>query len=254
MSEMRLFCSRKRLEDGVFTIIGEEAHHGVTVLRLKPGDAVNIFTEQGSEFACRVLTAGKGTLRAEIGEKLTNTVESDFDLILIQALPKAMKLEKIIVHGSELGLTQLFPVITARSVASGDRRDRWRRLALEATKQCGRRRIAEIEPVERLEKLDLSRFAGCLRLIAAEPPWKGSLKEILSATGNISAVALAVGPEGGFAPEEFEKFLAAGFAPFSMGTRILRTQTASLAAFAAIQFALGDWDRSGNSDDGNDPA
>lgn len=242
MSETRLFCSRKRLEDGVFTVTGEEAYHGATVMRLKAGATVNIFTEQGSEFLCRVLTTGKGQLRAEIIEKLQDTVESGLELILIQGLPKAAKLEQIIVHGTELGLSRLYPVVTARSVSSGERRDRWRRMALEATKQSGRRRIAEIEPIIRLDELDLGRFSDALKLVAAEPPLTGSLREILSSAGAVAQVVLAVGPEGGFEAAEIEQFIEAGFHPFSMGPRVLRTQTASLAAFAAIQFALGDWD------------
>lgn len=230
------------MNDGVFTITGDEAHHGVAVLRLKKGDAINIFTEQGSEFACSVLSARKGQLTAKIVEKLENRVESLLELVLIQALPKAAKLEHIIVHGTELGMTRLVPVITKRSVATGDRHDRWRKMAMEAAKQSGRRRIPVIEPVSRLEQLDPARFDDSLRLVAAEPPNTGSLKELLAGKDEIKSVAIAIGPEGGFEADELERLKQAGFAPFSLGPRILRTQTASLAVFSVLQYVLGDWE------------
>jgi 16S rRNA (uracil1498-N3)-methyltransferase len=242
VSRHRIFCSHRRLKEGCFTVAGDEAHHAVTVLRLKPGNDVYVFTEQGSEFHCRVVRAGRGQLRAEIVEKLGNEVEPPLELILIQALPKAAKMEQIIVHGTELGLTRLVPVVTQRSLARGDRRDRWSRLALEATKQCGRRRIPAVDGVVELEGLDLGQFSKSLCLVAAEPPNADSLKEILAGRREVSSVAIAVGPEGGLTPNEFAMLLEAGFLPFSMGPRILRTQTASLAALASIQYELGDWD------------
>jgi 16S rRNA (uracil1498-N3)-methyltransferase len=245
MSVRRLFCSRRKLEDGLFTITGDEAYHGATVLRLRPGDDVRVFTEQGSEFNCRVVDTGKGRLRAEILEKMTDVVESDVHIVLIQALPKAAKLEQIIVHGTELGMTRLVPVVTERSVARGERRERWRRMALEATKQSGRRRIPFIEPLMPLDSLDLDQFGDALRLVAAEPPHTGSLQELLRAHAEIDleSVVVAVGPEGGFEQRELDWLIRGGFSPFTMGPRILRTETASLAAMAAIQYELGDWYR-----------
>lgn len=242
MSARRLFCSRKILTEGVFTIIGDEAHHGIAVLRLREGDNINVFTEQGSEFNCSIVSVRKGQLKAKILEKLENRVESSLDLILVQALPKAAKLEQIIVHGTELGMTRLVPVITKRSIATGDRHERWRKLALEAAKQSGRRRIPVVEPVVRFEQMDLGRFDGSLLLVAAEPPNTNSLKEILSGGGTITSIVVAVGPEGGFEADELEQLRQTGFSPFSMGPRILRTQTASLAAFSVLQFVLGDWE------------
>jgi 16S rRNA (uracil1498-N3)-methyltransferase len=242
MAQTRIFCSRKKIEDGVFTIYGEEAHHALRVLRHKPGDTINIFTEQGSEFRCTILTAGKQHLKARIDEKLTDSVESPLSLNLIQAMPKAAKIELIIVHGTELGLNNLYPFYSDHSVRKSDRPDRWQKLALEAAKQSRRRVIPRIHPAVTMDKLDLAPFEGTLKLIAAEPPRHGSLQSIVAEAGPVSEATIVVGPEGGFSEEEYQYFIDQGFKPFSMGKRVLRTQTASLAAFAALQMLCGDWE------------
>lgn len=240
MAHIRLFCSRKNIEDGVFTVFGDEAYHALRVMRLKAGDSLNIFTEQGSEFVCTVIKAGKQNFTARIEEKLTDEVESPLTVHLIQSMPKAAKLEQIIVHGTELGLSHLYPVQTRYSEAKAERRERWRKIALEAAKQSRRRAIPFIHHAAPLEKLDLKQFEGALRLVAAEPPHAGSLAGELEGWRGTDIV-LAVGPEGGFAPEEFDFLFDQGFKPFSMGPRVLRTQTASLAAMAVIQCLAGDW-------------
>jgi 16S rRNA (uracil1498-N3)-methyltransferase len=241
MSQRRLFCSRKRLEDGVFTIAGEEAHHGVTVLRLKPGDEVRVFTEQGSEFRCEVASARKGQLAVRIIEKLEGEVESPLEITLIQALPRAAKMESIIVHATELGLGRLIPVRCERSFTS-ERPERWRRMALEATKQSGRRVIPKIEPAVSLEKLDLNQFGGSLKLLACERPCAGSLKQIIEGCEGIASAVIASGPEGGFTEGEMRRLLDGGFRCVSMGPRILRAETVALALIAALQHRLGDWE------------
>jgi 16S rRNA (uracil1498-N3)-methyltransferase len=240
MSKRRLFCSRKRLVDGVFTITGEEAHHGVTVCRLRQGDGVFVFTEQGSEFRCEVISTGKGRLQVRIIEKLDNVVESPLEITLIQAVPKAAKLEQVIVHATELGMTRLVLVTSERSFA-GDKPERWRRLALEATKQCGRRVIPRIEPALPLDELDLAQFSGSLKLLACEHPCAGSLTQIAIEHKGVESVVIAAGPEGGFTDGELRRLIESGFLCVSMGPRILRTETASLALISAVQCLLGDW-------------
>ena len=244
MSRHRLFCSRRRLEEGVFTISGEEAHHAVNVCRLRPGDEVFVFTEQGSEFRCEVTAARKGMLQARILEKLEGEVESPLEIVLIQATPKAAKLEQIIVHATELGLSRLVLARSERSFA-GERLERWRRMALEATKQSGRRAIPRIEPAVPLEELDLAQFDGSLKLLACEQPCAGSLADLAEEHRGIGSVVLAAGPEGGFTPAEMKHLLDGGFRCVSMGPRVLRTETASLALIAALQCLLGDWQPEG---------
>ena len=290
MSRRRLFCSRKRLEDGVFTVAGDEAHHGVVVCRLRPGDEVFVFTERGVEFRCQVVSARKGQLKARVVEKLEDAVESPLELTLVQALPKAAKLEEVIVRGTELGLGRLLTVRSERSAGGGGggggggRPERWRRLALEATKQSGRRMIPVIEPPVPLEKLDLEQFSGSLRILACERPCAGSLRELVRqfppggrpgaaspglrprpcrepapppappaapaapalsdtpAPSLAPAAVVAAGPEGGFTEAEMRRFIDAGFRCVGLGRRTLRTETASLALLAALQYELGDWE------------
>lgn len=241
MAKYRLFCSRRRIEEGVFTVGGEEAHHAIKVLRLKNGAKVNIFTEQENEFICEVVAVGKGQLKAKIMEKLENRVESHLKINIIQGLPKAAKLEQIIVHGTELGISSFYPVVTKYSVAKGERRDRWRRLALEAAKQSGRRIIPSVDPVCPLMKLDYSAFDNDLKLIAAEPPFTGDLKKIIAAEKEITSVTVVIGAEGGLDEKEVEFLREKGFQTFSMGPRVLRTETASLAVASVLHYQLGDW-------------
>lgn len=247
MSKRRLFCSRKRLADGVFTVTGEEAHHGVTVCRLRPGDEVYVFTEQESEFRCEVVSARKGQLTARIVGKLTDQVESSLEITLIQALPRSAKLEQIIVHATELGLTTLIPVRCERSFAAA-KLDRLRRMALEAAKQSGRRRIPRIAPPVALEELDIDQFDGALKLLACERPCAGSLSKIAREHKGENSAVVAAGPEGGFSEAEMRRLLDAGFACVSMGPRVLRTETASLALIAALQFLFGDWEPPGGAE------
>jgi len=238
MSRRRLFCGRKRLEDGVFTVAGDEAHHGVVVCRLRPGDEVYIFTERGVEFRCEVVSARKGQLRARVVEKLEDAVESPLELTLVQALPKAAKLEEVIVRGTELGLNRLLTVRSERSAGAvgvkGGKTERWRRLALEATKQSGRRIIPVIEPPVPLEKLDLEQFSGSLRILACERPCAGSLRELVRQFRESGsppappAAVVAAGPEGGFTEAEMRRFLDAGFRCAGLGRRTLRTETCLL--------------------------
>ena len=255
MSRRRLFCSRKRLEDGVFTVAGDEAHHGVVVCRLRPGDEVYIFNERGAEFRCEVVSARKGQLKARVVEKLEDAVESPLELTLVQALPKAAKLEEVIVRGTELGLNRLLTVRSERSAGAvgvrGEKPERWRRLALEATKQSGRRLIPIIEPPVALDKLDLEQFTGSLKILACERPCAGSLRELVREhreSGSPPSAIVAAGPEGGFTEAEMRRFLDAGFRCAGLGRRTLRTETASLALLAALQYELGDWetDRTGD--------
>jgi len=242
MSDTRIFCSRKQIEVGQFTVYGDEAHHALRVKRHVAGDQLYIFTEQGSEFLCTITGVAKNRFTARIDEKLTNTIESLLEIHLIQGLPKAAKLEQILVHGTELGLTSLQPAYTQHSVAKGERLDRWRKLTLEAVKQSGRRVIPRIYPASNLSEIDLEQYAGALRLVAAEPPWSGSLRAALLSQPKSSSVVIAIGPEGGFSQEEIEWFGKHGFKTVSMGPRVLRTQTAPLALMAAIQWHLGDWE------------
>ncbi|HUX05764.1 MAG TPA: RsmE family RNA methyltransferase [Acidobacteriota bacterium] len=247
MSRHRLFCSRKRIVDGLFTIAGEEAHHGVNVCRLRPGDEVFVFTEQGSEFRCEVEAARKGQLKARIIEKLTDEVESPLAITLIQAVPKAARLEQIIVHATELGLSRLVLVQSERAFR-GERPDRWRRMALEAAKQSGRRMIPRIEPAVPFDKLDFDGFTDSLKLLACEKPCAGSLSRIAAEHGGVGSVVIASGPEGGFTEAEMRRLLEAGFLCISMGPRVLRTETASLALMAAVQCLLGDWEPKGGAE------
>lgn len=222
----------------------EDARHCLRVLRLRPGDAVEALAD-GRRFAAVIEGVENGvTLR--IGEERPST-ESRLRVTLFQGLPKADKMELICQKAVELGADAVVPVLMTRSVSRPDaadgrkKRDRWQKIAREAGKQAGRcsqTRIAE--PVS---------FAACVKelaaLDAAIVPWEEeggyTLRRFAQEHPAITTLGIVIGPEGGITAEEIGAMKAAGCQPVTLGPRILRTETAGLAALSAAMCLYGEW-------------
>lgn len=218
----------------------EEAHHLTRVLRLGVNDRVFVFDGEGNEWQAEVSSAGKHEVELRLIEKLADPVDSPLLLTLGQALIKGDKFDWVVQKATELGVSRIAPLITDHGDVRQERADhkltRWRRIALEAVKQCGRRRLIEIvEPVSFADfcrsddsqlKLFFSESGGSpLREVSAEKP---------------AAVTLAVGPEGGWSDTEIDLAESSGFIPIHLGGRVLRTETAAVVAVALAQHIFGD--------------
>ncbi|MFY9315735.1 MAG: 16S rRNA (uracil(1498)-N(3))-methyltransferase [Burkholderiales bacterium] len=214
------------------------AHHAARVLRLREGDAVVLFDGRGGEYPARLAMPGRDRVVAETGEHLAIERESPLAITLVQAVSSGEKMDFTVQKAVELGVAAIHPVLGARSVVrlDGERGAKklahWRRIAISACEQCGRNRIPEIaEPVE----VDRYRAPAGAKILLAP---SGSARLADLARGPL---VLAVGPEAGFSGEEEQGLLRAGFSPVRLGPRVLRTETAALAALAALGALAGDF-------------
>lgn len=260
----RFFVSKGAvdLKNGVVTITGEDVKHIGSVLRAEPGDPLELSDGAGTDYDVVVEQVSKDSILAKIKGSRPNRTEPPIDVTLFQGIPKADKMDFIIQKCVELGIKRIIPVMTARTVVRfANKKDadskvtRWSRIALEAAKQCDRGIIPEIGDPIGFDMAVKQAADFDLKLLPYEEESRGSLRRQLKAfsarrsapVGNgesgacrKSSVAVFIGPEGGFTPAEAEKAVQGGFASVTLGPRILRTETAGLAAAAIIMYELGD--------------
>jgi 16S rRNA (uracil1498-N3)-methyltransferase len=239
----RFYCSFPLAPGAVVELPAEAAHHAVKVLRLSAGDTVILFDGRGGQWQARLAPAGK-SVRAVLEAFEDTEREAPVKVILAQALPAADKMDWIVQKGVELGVAAFRPVAARRSVIrlSGERMERrvahWRSVAVAACEQSGRNRVPEVASL-----VDLPQFLGAasedngMRLLLSQAAGVG-LRELPPPAG---PVTLLVGPEGGFEENELLAATAAGFQAMTLGPRVLRTETAGLAAVAAMMTLWGDF-------------
>ncbi|MFM8633349.1 MAG: RsmE family RNA methyltransferase [Planctomycetia bacterium] len=219
--------------DGRAILEGDEARHCSRVLRAKLGDMISVFDGHGTEWPARVAGISRDAVTLDLGEPRPAEPAPPIRLTLAVALPKGERQKWLVEKVTELGVTRLVPLITERGVAeaTGGARARLERGVIEACKQCGRNTLMEIAAPATLGEL-AARHPTSLRLIAH--PGGGPLgDQPIAAPGlEILEIVAAIGPEGGFSPEEFQLATAAGFLPVSLGTHILRIETAAIAVAA----------------------
>jgi 16S rRNA (uracil1498-N3)-methyltransferase len=201
---------------------------------------VYMFDGNGAEYECEVARVHKDAAELNVIARLSNEVESPLALTLAQALVKGDKFDWIVQKATELGVTRIVPLITEHSdfrKAEGRelRVQRWRRIALEATKQCGRRQLTVIEDALNFQQFCTMEMTG-LRLIFSERGGKN-----LTELGRVNAVTLAIGPEGGWSQNELQLAEVQAFVPIHLGNRILRTETAAVTAVSLAQYLFGDF-------------
>lgn len=242
---MRRFYTSRALVPGIVEITGDEAYHMQTVLRLETGDGC-ILVNDKKQWARAVVTAGaKNTLTLSI-DAVEEGAPAALELVILQGYLKERKLDDLVRPLSELGVTEFRAVFTERSVPSPDekrlagRLERWRKLAVEALKQCRGGALMHVGDVLDFKNA-LETCASCeVKLFL----WEGAevgLKTVLAARPKASAsVAVLLGPEGGFSAREAKLAQEYGFVPVSLGPRILRAQTAALSAAAVVQHVWGD--------------
>ena len=208
----------------------DEARHLTKVMRAKIGDALLLFDGGGCEFAARILRVEKSRVVCEILQRTEIERESPVQLTLAVALPKGDRQRFLIEKLVELGVLRLIPLRTQRGVAEAGPSvlERLRRQVIEASKQCGRNRLMEIAAPLDMESLAASVPDSQSRLLAhpGGEPW------LTAATSLQREIIAAIGPEGGFTPEECAIAQAAGWKTISLGPRILRVETAALALAA----------------------
>lgn len=233
----------ERTSDGnTVEVTGGDARHLFKVLRLRAGDAVTAFDGKGSEWDATIAAIGPTRASLTLGTKRTRVTESPCRIVLGQGIGKGEKLDFVVRAATELGVVDIVPVVTDRAVATADGRekvDRWRRIAEEACKQCGRSVVPTVHA-----PLDLPAFLAFAKDSTVKVvPWEGggkSLSSVVADHGRATSAAALVGPEGGLASTEVSAAENAGFTAVTLGPRILRTETAGIVVVAALQLLAGD--------------
>jgi len=223
------------------TLPEHTAHHAREVLRLRPGAEVSVFDGAGNEWAAVLDVVTRRQVAATVGTPLAPRPESPLRLVLAVAPLRGDRMELVIQKATELGVTEIWPVVTHRTDAAarpalrGSRDQRWERVISGAAEQCGRATVPGLASTTTLDALLARPFEGsraALLETGADAP--------LASLQGPQALLLLVGPPGGFEAAEAEALRTAGFVAVSLGPRILRTETAALAAVALAQALWGD--------------
>jgi 16S rRNA (uracil1498-N3)-methyltransferase len=237
----RIHCDLRLGPGAQFALAADAAQHVAKSLRLKSGDALVVFDGSGGEYDASIQRIDRDRVDVKVGAFRDAARESALSLGLVQGLPEADKMDWIIQKATELGVAWIQPVICERSVVrlAADRAARreahWRRVAVAACEQCGRTRIPEVRPT--------LGFPNWLGTPSQVPRWMLAPEgePIATRAGAPSPLELVVGPEGGFSERERQLLAQARCEPVSLGPRVLRTETAPLAALSAIHALWGDF-------------
>ncbi len=238
----RFFCPLP-LELGAIVTLPDNVSHHLRVVRLQVGATLTLFNGEGGDYTATITLLEKKRATAEIKAFSERSVELPYAITLAQALPEASKMDWIIEKAIELGVAGIQPLAAQRCVVrlaperAEKRQAHWRSVIIAASEQSGRNRLAHLAPVS-----DFGRWIGqqdLHRRILLTPRADQTLAD-WARHQPAQAIALLVGPEGGFNHDEERAALAHGALALSMGPRILRTETAGLAALATLAAAWGD--------------
>jgi 16S rRNA (uracil1498-N3)-methyltransferase len=242
----RFFVRPEDVEGHELRLRGDEVNHLARVLRLGRGAQVVVFNGQGHEYVAMVerFEADGVVCRILCDTEVQPT--RAVSITLGQGLPKAEKFAWVIQKTTELGVSEIVPLLTERVVphVSQDhiatKVGRWEKLAREACKQSGRATVPNLWPPTPLQTFFTSFQSAGLKLVLWEGDHRRALRTVLAASEPVASVAVVVGPEGGLTAQEVARGEAYGFLTVGLGNRILRTETAGLIAVALLQYQFGD--------------
>ena len=241
------FIEPAELQKPVVAIEGSELRHIKNVLRLKPGDQIRVFDGEGFEYDASIHRFLADRVEIKIERKFPGAQESPVQITVAQALLKEKKMDRLLRHLCELGVTRWIPFISERSVPkpgekrSAGRTQRWNKIVKESCKQCRRSKVPEIIQVLTFKDLlDYDQSWG-LKIIFYENE-SATLKTLIAPNPPAAPrkILLILGPEGGFSDQEIEAARAAGCVVVGLGCRILRAETAAIAGCTLIQYLFGD--------------
>jgi 16S rRNA (uracil1498-N3)-methyltransferase len=237
----RFYCPQPMAVGEIITLPDPVAHHA-WVVRLQPGAALTLFNGDGGEYAAELATLDKKSASASIQGFIARESELPYEITLVQALPETAKMDWIIEKAVEMGVAAIQPLAAQRCVVrlSGERAEKrqahWQAVIVAASEQSGRNRLARLAPLTDLQRsLEQAAAGPCILL---SPRATQTLADWAHRQPQ-QALALMVGPEGGFTDQEHDAAIAAGALPLSMGPRVLRTETAALAALSMLQACWG---------------
>ena len=230
------------IEGDQVVLTGPDAAHMCKSLRMKPGDTVTLCDTKGFDYRCVVQRLSPEEAALTIIDKYQCENEPSLSVILYQGLPKGEKMDWIVQKAVELGVSQIVPVRMERCVSRPDgksaqkKADRWQKIAVEAAKQCGRGIRPQVCPPVDFQQALAQAVQAQAFLFCYEGGGESVARFV---TRETKTVAVWIGPEGGFSLPEVEAVQSAGGVPITLGKRILRTETAPLAALSVIMYASG---------------
>ena len=242
----RLYVPGELVPGRAYALPQPQAHHATRVLRLKAGDAVTLFNGGGAEYGAMVTRVAGDAVIVKVGDARDCTGESPLEIVLGQALSSGERMDYTVQKAVELGVAAIHPLAAARSVVrlSGERAEKrvahWQSVVVSACEQSGRNRVPPVAPVAELAAWlarPVAGEAGALRLLLS-PAGATRLRDLPRPA---AFIVLLAGPEGGFTPEEEAAARHCSFTPVRLGPRVLRTETAAVAALAALQALWGDF-------------
>ena len=235
------FVKPEQIAGGEARITGADVNHIANVLRMKPGEEVMVSDGSGWEYLCRIRETGREEILLEVREENSGVSELPVRITLYQGLPKSAKMELIIQKAVELGVSRVVPVETRRTVVHLDKRRaeskgmHWQSVAESAAKQSGRLVIPEVSLPVKFSAALSEAEADDVRLSPYElAEGMDRTRRLISSIRPGMRVSVFIGPEGGFAEEEIREAEAHGFAPVTLGRRILRTETAGLVMLSLL--------------------
>ena len=242
----RLYVPGELVPGRAYALPQPQAHHATRVLRLKAGDAVTLFNGGGAEYGAMVTRVAGDAVIVKVGDARDCARESPLEIVLGQALSSGERMDYTVQKAVELGVAAIHPLAAARSVVrlTGERAEKrvahWQSVVVSACEQSGRNRVPPVAPVAELAAWlarPVAGEAGALRLLLS-PAGATRLRDLPRPA---AFIVLLAGPEGGFTPEEEAAARHCSFTPVRLGPRVLRTETAAVAALAALQALWGDF-------------
>ena len=239
----RFFISPDNVAGPVITISGDDVRHISTVLRMKTGDELLLCDGQGTEYQARISHMDRSSIKTEIVSRATREIRSP-RITLGQGLPKSEKMDLIVQKATELGVAEIVPLITERTVVKVrddvKRIARWQKICREAAMQSGRIDIPYVHGVQSFHEYLSSLIPDPLALNLL--PWEEGtkpIKPVLRENGEVKKIVVLIGPEGGFSRDEAELAVEKDFDLISLGPNILRTETAAIAVLSMILYETG---------------
>jgi 16S rRNA (uracil1498-N3)-methyltransferase len=244
----RFYLPPERCADAILRLDGREAHHALHVLRLKRGELITVLDGVGNEFLCAVKTSSRDAVTLSVSLK-NFTPSPPCSITLLQAVPKGKIIESIIQKAVELGARRIVPLLTEHVVThldgedTGNKRDKWQQVAIEAIKQCGAAWLPDIETpttlkefLEHGDEFDLS-LVGSLQSDRRHP--RKYFQEFQTKHGRLpQSVGVWIGPEGDFTLDELKAIQTSGALPISLGRLVLRVETAAIYCLSILNYEL----------------
>ena len=245
----RFFIRANQIEDGIVTLLGDDAHHISRSLRMAAGECITVCDMQKNEYECELTDFLSDRVLAKILTSRASDTEPPYYAHLYQALPKGDKLDSVIQKAVECGASEITTfesercIVRAKGENESKKVERRQRIALEAAKQSGRGIVPTVNPTISFSEMCRRASDADIALFCYEGDGTESLSTVLQTsidklTKPNPTVAIIIGSEGGFSLAEAEKICSMGILPVGLGKRILRTETASGFALACLVYAL----------------